>query len=40
MKIQQLSTQDQGFWQQLDALLAWETVSDEAVLGTVNEIIQ
>ncbi|MFM2318922.1 MAG: histidinol dehydrogenase [Pseudomonadota bacterium] len=40
MKIQQLSTQDQGFWQQLDALLAWETVSDEAVLSTVNEIIK
>lgn len=40
MKIQQLSTQDQGFWQQLDALLAWETVSDEAVFSTVNEIIK
>lgn len=38
MKIQQLSTQDQSFWQQLDALLAWESVSDEAVFSTVNEI--
>lgn len=40
MKIQQLSTQDQSFWQQLDALLAWESVSDDAVLSTVNEIIK
>lgn len=40
MKIQQLSTQDQGFWQQLDTLLAWESVSDDAVFGTVNEIIK
>ncbi|HMT93801.1 histidinol dehydrogenase [uncultured Thiothrix sp.] len=40
MKIQQLSTQDQSFWQQLDALLAWESVSDEAVFSTVNEIIK
>jgi histidinol dehydrogenase len=28
------------FWSQLDALLAWESVSDEAVSGTVREIIQ
>jgi len=28
------------FWPQLDALLAWESVSDEAVTGTVREIIQ
>lgn len=40
MKIQQLSTQDQSFWQQLDALLAWESVSDDAVFSTVNEIIK
>lgn len=39
MKIQQLSTQDQNFWQQLDALLAWDSVSDEALFATVNEII-
>lgn len=40
MKIQQLSTQDPSFWQQLDALLAWESVSDDAVFSTVNEIIK
>ncbi|TXH69341.1 MAG: histidinol dehydrogenase [Thiothrix sp.] len=40
MKIQQLSTQNQDFWQALDALLAWESVSDDAVFGTVNEIIK
>lgn len=40
MKIQQLSTQDQNFWQQLDGLLAWESVSDDAVFSTVNEIIK
>lgn len=40
MKIQQLSTQEQSFWQQLDALLAWESVSDDAVFSTVNEIIK
>jgi len=40
MKIQQLSTQDQSFWQELDGLLAWESVSDDAVFSTVNEIIK
>lgn len=40
MKIQQLSTQDQNFWHQLDGLLAWESVSDDAVFSTVNDIIK
>lgn len=40
MKIQQLSTQANDFWQRLDALLAWDSVSDDAVFGTVNEIIK
>lgn len=40
MKIQQLSTQDPSFWQQLDSLLAWESVSDDAVFNTVNQIIK
>ena len=40
MKIQQLSTQDQNFWQKLDGLLAWESVSDDAVFSTVNDIIK
>ena len=40
MNIQQLRTQDSDFWQRLDALLAWESVSDDAVFNTVNGIIK
>ncbi|MEW7975194.1 MAG: histidinol dehydrogenase [Candidatus Thiodiazotropha endolucinida] len=39
-EIRNLSTSDTDFRQQLDALLAWESVSDTAVNDTVNEIIQ
>jgi histidinol dehydrogenase len=39
-EIRQLSTTDKDFQQQLDALLAWESVSDTAVNDTVNEIIR
>ncbi len=38
-EIRQLSTTDSDFQQQLDQLLAWESVSDGAVNSTVNEII-
>jgi histidinol dehydrogenase len=38
-EINQLSTASDDFWQQLDALLAWESVSDTAVNDTVNQII-
>jgi histidinol dehydrogenase len=38
-EIKQLSTASDDFWQQLDALLAWESVSDTAVNDTVNQII-
>ncbi|MCW8903446.1 histidinol dehydrogenase [Sedimenticola sp.] len=38
-EIRQLSTSDSDFQQQLDRLLAWESVSDGAVNSTVNEII-
>lgn len=38
-EIRQLSTTDSDFQQQLDRLLAWESVSDDAVNGIVNEII-
>ncbi|RDH88880.1 MAG: histidinol dehydrogenase [endosymbiont of Seepiophila jonesi] len=34
-----LNTADEGFQSQLDALLAWESVSDKAVNDTVNNII-
>ncbi|MCU7807745.1 MAG: histidinol dehydrogenase [Candidatus Thiodiazotropha sp. (ex Semelilucina semeliformis)] len=39
-EIRQLSTTDKDFQQQLDALLAWESVSDTAVKDTVNQIIR
>ena len=35
----QLDTRDADFWARLDALLAWESVSDAAVNETVNGII-
>ncbi|HSH30754.1 MAG TPA: histidinol dehydrogenase [Thiohalobacter sp.] len=38
--MKQLSTQDADFWPQLDALLAWEGVSDDAVNSTVREILR
>jgi len=38
-EIRQLSTTDSDFQQQLDQLLAWESVSDGAVNATVNDII-
>ncbi|MGD8913474.1 MAG: histidinol dehydrogenase [Candidatus Thiodiazotropha sp.] len=38
--IRKLSTSDRDFQQQLDALLAWESVSDTGVNDTVNQIIQ
>jgi histidinol dehydrogenase len=37
--IRQLSTRNSDFQRQLDALLAWESVSDTAVNETVNQII-
>ena len=37
--IRQLSTTDAGFDQQLEQLLAWESVSDQGVQSTVDEII-
>ncbi|MCU7890128.1 MAG: histidinol dehydrogenase [Candidatus Thiodiazotropha sp. (ex Ustalcina ferruginea)] len=38
-ELRQLSTSDSNFQQQLDKLLAWESVSDTAVNDTVNQII-
>ncbi|MES9837610.1 MAG: histidinol dehydrogenase [Candidatus Thiodiazotropha sp.] len=38
-EIRKLSTNDPDFRQQLDALLAWESVSDAGVNDTVNQII-
>ena len=38
-KIRKFSTSDPDFRQQLDGLLAWESVSDEGVKRTVEDII-
>ena len=38
-EIRKLNTADADFRQQLDALLAWESVSDQAVNQTVNDVI-
>ncbi|MCU7905182.1 MAG: histidinol dehydrogenase [Candidatus Thiodiazotropha sp. (ex Epidulcina cf. delphinae)] len=38
-EIRQLSTSDRDFQQQLDVLLAWESISDTAVNDRVNQII-
>ncbi|MGD8591491.1 MAG: histidinol dehydrogenase [Gammaproteobacteria bacterium] len=39
MNIKRLNTQAPQFWQNLERLLAWETVSDRKVNNTVEEII-
>ena len=38
--IKQLNTKDSDFWSQLDDLLAWESVSDDQVFGTVNDVLK
>ncbi len=40
IKIAKLSTQDDDFWQRLDKMLAWDGVSDDAVLNTVTHILK
>ena len=40
MDIKQLNAQDESFWSQLDDLLAWDSVSDDQVFSTVNEILK
>ena len=40
LKLKQLSTQQTDFQQQLDALLAWDSVSDERVVTTVKDVLQ
>ena len=39
LSITQLATTEQNFWAELEKLLAWESVSDDAVFNTVREII-
>ena len=40
MNIKSLNAQAHNFWSELDAMLAWESVSDEKVLTVVNDIIK
>lgn len=40
LKLQRFSTTDNDFWSQIDKLLAWQTVSDDAVAQTVRDILQ
>ncbi|MCP4470139.1 MAG: histidinol dehydrogenase [Gammaproteobacteria bacterium] len=40
MDIRRLDSEDEGFLPELERLLAWESVSDDAVFGTVNEILR
>lgn len=40
IEISQLNSQQSDFWQQLDATLAWDSVSDDAVFNTVNNILK
>ncbi len=40
MKIERLSSQDGNFWPRLGELLAWDSVSDDAVFATVNGILK
>ena len=40
VKIKRLKASTDDFWLQLEAILAWESVSDEAVTTTVRDIIQ
>ena len=39
MEIRQLNSSDNDFWQQLDAVLAWEQSNDSAVIKTVTDIL-
>jgi len=40
MNIKQLNIKDEQFWSQLDQLLAWESVSDDAVFTTVSQVLK
>ncbi|MEW5756993.1 MAG: histidinol dehydrogenase [Pseudomonadota bacterium] len=39
VQIKRLNAQDADFWQRLEALLAWESVSDDKVTSAVKEIL-
>lgn len=39
IEIKQLDSQQENFWSEMEALLAWELVSDDQVFSTVTEIL-
>ena len=39
IEIKQLSSNSESFWQDMEQLLAWESVSDQQVFATVSEIL-
>ena len=39
MEIRRLNSKDQNFWDDLSAMLEWESVSDDAVFTTVRDIL-
>ncbi len=40
MNIKRLDSGDDGFWVALEKLLAWDSVSDDRVVDTVNEVLR
>jgi histidinol dehydrogenase len=40
MQVKRLTSQDVNFWQDLEALLAWESVSDEQVNNVVRDVLK
>lgn len=40
MKLRSLNANANNFWQELDALLAWESVSDDKVFSVVTDVIK
>ena len=39
IKVRQLSTKSESFWEDLGGLISWESVSDDKVFGVVTDII-
>lgn len=39
LEIKELNFSESGFWKEMDALLAWDSVSDEQVFTTVTQIL-
>jgi len=40
IELKQLSSTSNDFWKELEAIIAWESVSDDAVFGTVKDILE